>query len=693
MMRRKHKKTFCARARKTVRTVLAVAASGVLAFSMTACSKDPTISDRRKESVKVLVNMDDCVVDDEATANAAAASLSGEIGDMETNAKKTFYVLKEMGFSNENIAGVLGNWSTESSIDPTGVETIFDEPFQIGEKKKAAMEDPNSFTLNTVFPAYAGRVSINKKAYIGDDGKYYPGIGLAGFTGPATTRLLRYAEKNNLPWYSFDLQLSFSIVDSDEGYGRGSFWKGWAAEATPESAAETFLAKYEGCPGMMLSDRQKHAREWYNKMKDWEANPSYAQAIMNMGNGTASVSNTTATARTASNKPVATSNAGTKIDIPDEFDSKQQNYGYGSGWQILIDGVQCSTGWVEWGKEGNGGKAGEQARRWVKEGRKYAVGKDLVLIDGRVGVVVKEIFGTSGDYVDIVYKDGNVLHGIIIDNQGANDDAGPGGSSVPWAKYGHNVSDGACNVLEWYSDGGKESHLWKEGRNPCSIPGFEYITGTVDYIINTNGVNTGSATDKSTVAASDEACEEVEEEAGMNVSAGEAAAVEESTTARLEWLYGSAGVPKTKAENEQYLETFDVVIRDMDGNKRTWSLTMHKKLKSEVQAMFEDIYANTDYKIDPSDGNSLRDWDAENNRFSGPQPNSNHAYGLAMDINVKHNNGTGSCDVGTTYNPGTDPLSFSADHKVVQIMKKHGFFWGGAWTSVKDPMHFAYTNH
>lgn len=667
-----------------VRAFIACLVSAVLVFSLSGCtSDDPVISEGRQGRVKVLVNETDCNVDDDSTA----AALDGEIGDMETNAKKTYYVLKEMGYADENIAGVLGNWNTESSLDPTGVETIFDEPFNMGPKKTAAMKDPQSFTLNTVFPAYAGKVKINKEAYKGDDDKYYPGIGLAGFTGPATTRLLKYAEKHNMPWYSFDLQLSFSITEDEGGYGRGEFWKNWEKESSCESAAETFLAKYEGCPGMMLAERQKHAREWMEKIKTWSPDSSYAKSIINLGEGKSSTAKKP-TATTKSGNTKATTDAGDKIDIPDEYDNIQENHGWGGGYKCLVEGVRTGNEgwWVCW-KEYEGPQ-GDVARKWVEQGQQYASGSDLPIIDGRVGVAVKIKFGSPGDYIDIAYKDGNLLHAIILDTQGASDDAG---GVAAWSDYGHNTAGQRCNVLEWYTDG--DGGLVGSGHSdPCNVSGFEWVTGTVDYIINTHGVNTGSAVD-GTNAVTDEACDDAAGESGVDVAAGEAAAVEESTTARLEWLYGDAGVPTNESDNAQYLEEFDVVIRKPDGSKGTWKLTMHKKLKTEVQAMFQDIYNNTDYTIDPSDGNSLRPWDSEAGRFSAPQTNSNHAYGLAIDINVAHNNGTGSCDVGTTYNPGSDPLSFSEDHKVVQIMKKHGFFWGGSWTSVKDPMHFAYTNH
>lgn len=255
---------------------------------MVGCTEQqPTVSDIEKKKVVVQVNGSLC-----GEAAEGSASLTGDVGDQETNAKKVYAVLHEMGYSNEQVAGVLGNWSVESGIDPSTVETIYDEPYEIGPKKQAAEKDWNNFTLNTVFPAYSGAsFSINKQAYKAEDGNYYPGIGLAQFTGPAGLKLINYAQKYRTAWYSFDLQLAFSITKEEGGYGRSKFWEDWLnqKESSADSAAETFLAKYEGVAGMMLSERQTAARDWFEKIKSFEEDSAYAKSIINFS-GTSSSS-------------------------------------------------------------------------------------------------------------------------------------------------------------------------------------------------------------------------------------------------------------------------------------------------------------------------------------------------------------------------------------------------------------------
>lgn len=63
---------------------------------------------------------------------------SGNVsGDMDESARKLYSFFTQLGYTKTNIAGVFGNWEVESGLDPTAVETIFDEPF-------LDLSDPNN---------------------------------------------------------------------------------------------------------------------------------------------------------------------------------------------------------------------------------------------------------------------------------------------------------------------------------------------------------------------------------------------------------------------------------------------------------------------------------------------------------------------------------------------------------------------
>lgn len=160
---------------------------------------------------------------------------------------------------------------------------------------------------------------------------------------------------------------------------------------------------------------------------------------------------------------------------------------------------------------------------------------------------------------------------------------------------------------------------------------------------------------------------------------------------KIAWLYDGNGVPKTSTENEKYLETFEVEYLDASGQEKTMNLTMHKKLKTEIQAIFREM-KSVNFKLEwESGGGSIRGWGTDGG-YTGNFSESAHCYGHAVDINVNANPCIGTCGhVGGTYAPGVDP--FSVTEEIVNIWKKHGFYWGGDWTSLKDYMHFSYFNH
>ena len=78
---------------------------------------------------------------------------------------------------------------------------------------------------------------------------------------------------------------------------------------------------------------------------------------------------------------------------------------------------------------------------------------------------------------------------------------------------------------------------------------------------------------------------------------------------------------------------------------------------------------------------------------------SNHAYGVAIDINEEHNGLYSNCrewgpqcvlTKGGIYNPGRDPLSLTRDHVLTEALISSGFLWGGEIAgNQKDFMHFS----
>lgn len=196
--------------------------------------------------------------------NASAGGSDTPVSkNTEKNAQAVFSVLSGMGMPKENIAGILGNWSQESGVDPTSVEGIYDEPYQIGPKKQAAWD--GNFTQ---IP-----------------GQSHGGIGLGQWSNGRTVQLLDYADAKGGDWYSIKTQLAF-MVDKDSG---ASVVKDMIknSQGSPGEAAVYFHNKWErsadGASG--ISHRKSEAEMWYGKMSGWEVDDSILGGVKDIVGG------------------------------------------------------------------------------------------------------------------------------------------------------------------------------------------------------------------------------------------------------------------------------------------------------------------------------------------------------------------------------------------------------------------------
>lgn len=152
------------------------------------------------------------------------------------------------------------------------------------------------------------------------------------------------------------------------------------------------------------------------------------------------------------------------------------------------------------------------------------------------------------------------------------------------------------------------------------------------------------------------------------------------------WQYTSN---EAKQEN---IQVVTVKVWDFIDNKDrskgkhtiTKNIQVNKKISEDVKQIFDEIY-NLPGQFPIKDVGGFRDKD----------PCINHPAGAAIDINPDENyyiqlekDGTVKQQVGKYYNPYKDPYSITPE--VVKIFQKHGWDWGGNFTSSKDYMHFSY---
>lgn len=167
---------------------------------------------------------------------------------------------------------------------------------------------------------------------------------------------------------------------------------------------------------------------------------------------------------------------------------------------------------------------------------------------------------------------------------------------------------------------------------------------------------------------------------GGGVDPGEAGTV--APEERLNWLFPS-GVPKSAAEMQPYLTVITVPIIDTKGTADTMQLTVHRSLASTIKQIFEEM-KKIKFPVRKSDTAGYV-W----RQMASSASISHHSYGCVIDLNWQSNPMVGVTS--GSYLPGVD--RYSVTPQVVQIWKKHGFYWGGDWSKSKDYMHFTYTNH
>ena len=167
------------------------------------------------------------------------------------------------------IAGILGCWTKESNNTAKLIEGDY-----VGSLKKLITGNYDRIQndrnwLDTyaqeMFNMYArSNVGINRSAYKGPDGHYYPGIGYGQWTGPRGKALLDFAKSQGTPWYSPSTQLAYFEKEINGNYSKTK--QKIMSAKSPEDAAELFCRGFEGyTQASGIKARKKAARSLYDK--------------------------------------------------------------------------------------------------------------------------------------------------------------------------------------------------------------------------------------------------------------------------------------------------------------------------------------------------------------------------------------------------------------------------------------------
>lgn len=189
----------------------------------------------------------------------------------ETNAKKLWSVYSRIGGTKEQTAAVLGNLHHESAgLDPTATETVYDEPFQMGKKKKHAMDV--DYDVMQIDSAYGSKYPAIKRI----------GIGLAQWTNGRNQLLIDFSKKTDSNWFDFDTQVRFMLAGDDAT--RQTQLKNFLSGGNGNVSVETekFMNTWIGLssPNASLGDRQAASTDYMFILERAEADNSYADSIL-----------------------------------------------------------------------------------------------------------------------------------------------------------------------------------------------------------------------------------------------------------------------------------------------------------------------------------------------------------------------------------------------------------------------------
>lgn len=167
--------------------------------------------------------------------------------------------------------------------------------------------------------------------------------------------------------------------------------------------------------------------------------------------------------------------------------------------------------------------------------------------------------------------------------------------------------------------------------------------------------------------------------------------------------------PKDCTIPREDLRLIEAVHSNGKGQRQMGEIVVHKSIADDVVQVLSELEA-AGFPIermvlidtyDADDGKSMR---ANNSSgfcyrtVAGTTRISNHAKGLAIDINPLYNPWVKVKDGKTLVDPEegrpfadrslVTPYTITPDSEAYKIFTRHGFTWGGVWRSIKDYQHF-----
>ena len=205
------------------------------------------------------------------TSSSGSSQSSTSSNGSNKDQKRTIWnYLKKKGFNDYAISGAMGCWQAESGNRADIVEGYYANSYPGNNVVLANRQSLNDYTSNNLFEYYKSKnIGINKSGYLAKDGLYYPGLGLAQWTGDRARTLLDYAEQNGKNFRNLDTQLDYFWKEFEE---RSGLKDRMNSSTSPQDATTKFLDGFEMYDGWHTTKtgssqntkRQGYAQDIYN---------------------------------------------------------------------------------------------------------------------------------------------------------------------------------------------------------------------------------------------------------------------------------------------------------------------------------------------------------------------------------------------------------------------------------------------
>ena len=271
---------------------------------------------------------DDCADKLEEANKKQVTTPAGDVSAQQQECAEKMWALgKALGMTDEQCAGMLGNMQQESGIDPTTVEGIYNEPFQIGTRKAALMPEPDPLpnnAMNAWFETLVGMyarngITLSRSGYQYDGVNYCCGLGLIQWTGPTGKHLVDTAAANGKKWYDLDLQCA-AMIGNEPSRLQG-FLNDRGNSSSVEAATGSWLGFMERgvghavLSGYQYENRANYAKDWYARFSSQSS--SIAAKWKDFANDVISMAGTVAGAATGKHAKEVEEECGGTEPAPD----------------------------------------------------------------------------------------------------------------------------------------------------------------------------------------------------------------------------------------------------------------------------------------------------------------------------------------------------------------------------------------